>query len=52
MGGDVNKQHRLMIFVSAVDFLSFGSLVENKSVGGVPILKNWPSSYLEVRPRI
>ena len=52
MGGDLKKQYRLMIFVSTVDFLDFGSLVENKSVGGVPTLKNWPSSYMEVRPRI
>jgi len=46
------KQYRLMIFVSAVDFLDFGSLVENKSIGGVPALKNWPSSYMETRPKI
>jgi len=52
IAGDVKKQHRLMIFVSAVDFLKFGSLVENKSIGGVPALKNWPSSYMETRPRI
>lgn len=52
MGGDVKKQHRLMIFVSTVDYLRFGSLVENKSVGGVTALKNWPSSYMDVRPRI
>jgi len=50
--GDVKKQHRLMIFVSTIEFLRFGSLVENKSVGGVPALKNWPSSYLATRPRI
>lgn len=52
MAGDAKKQHRLLIFVSTVDFLRFGSLVENKSVGGVPALKNWPSSYMETRPRI
>ncbi len=52
MGEETKKQYRLMIFVSTVDFLDFGSLVENKSVGGVPALKNWPSSYMEVRPRI
>ena len=50
--GEVKKQHRLMIFVSTIEFLRFGSLVENKSVGGVPALKNWPGSYLETRPRI
>jgi hypothetical protein len=52
MGGETKKQHRLMIFVSAIDLLDFGSLVENKSIGGVPALKNWPGGYLEVRPRI
>lgn len=52
MGGDTKKQHRLMVFVSPIDLLDFGSLVENKSIGGVPALKNWPSEYLEARPRI
>ena len=52
MGGDMRKQHRLLIFVSTIDLLDFGSLVENKSIGGVPVLKNWPSAYLETRPRI
>jgi hypothetical protein len=52
MGGETKKQHRLMIFVSAIDLLDFGSLVENKSIGGVPALKNWPSSYMEINPRI
>jgi hypothetical protein len=52
MGGEMKKQHRLLIFVSTIDLLDFASLVENKSIGGVPALKNWPSGYLEVRPRI
>ena len=52
MGGDTERQYRLMIFVSTVDFLDFGSLVENKSVAGVAALGNWPSSYMDVRPRI
>jgi hypothetical protein len=52
MGGDIKKQHRLLIFVSTVDFLKLASLVENKSIGGVAVLKNWPSAYLDVRPRI
>ncbi|GEM_PF-2409387 len=52
MGTEVKKQHRLLIFVSTVDLFDLASLVENKSTGGVPALKNWPSSYLEVRPRI
>jgi len=52
MGGETKKQHRLMIFISAIDLLDFGSLVENKSIGGVPALINWPSSYMETLPRI
>jgi hypothetical protein len=52
MGKDIQKQYRLLIFVSTVDFLDFASLVENKSLGGVPALKNWPKSYMDVRPRI
>jgi hypothetical protein len=42
------KQYRILLFVSPVDFLTFGSLVENKSLGGVPVPPNWPkdvSSY-------
>lgn len=46
LGADVTKQHRLMIFVSRIDLLSFGSLVENKSLGGVPVPEPWPSAYL------
>jgi hypothetical protein len=52
MSGESKKQYRLLIFVTAVDLFSFASLVENKSIGGVPALKNWPSSYLEKRPEI
>ena len=49
MGGDMEKPYRLLIFVTRVDLLNLASLVENKSIGGVPALKNWPSSYLEKR---
>jgi len=49
MGGDMEKPYRLLIFVTRVDLFNFASLVENKSIGGVPALKNWPSSYLEKR---
>jgi hypothetical protein len=52
MGGEMKKPYRLLIFVTTVDLFSFASLVENKSIGGVPALKNWPSSYMEKRPEI
>jgi hypothetical protein len=50
MEGDMKKPYRLLIFVTRVDLFNFASLVENKSINGVPALKNWPSSYLEKRP--
>lgn len=50
MEGDIKRHYRLLIFVTAVDLFNLASLVENKSVNGVPALKNWPSSYLEKRP--
>jgi hypothetical protein len=50
MEGDIKKPYRLLIFVTRVDLFNLASLVENKSINGVPALKNWPSSYLEKRP--
>jgi len=50
MGGDVNPQYRLMIFVSRVDLLSFGNLMENTSLAGIPVPEPWPKAYLEKRP--
>ena len=43
MGGDIKKQYRLLIFVSTVDLFDFASLVENKTLQGVPVPKNWPN---------
>jgi hypothetical protein len=50
MEGDMKKPYRLLIFITPADLFNFGSLVENKTIDGVPALKNWPSSYLEKRP--
>lgn len=53
MEGDIQKPYRLLIFVTGVDLFNFGSLVENKSLGGVPVPKSWPKdslSYWEDRP--
>ena len=52
MGRDMKKPYRLLIFVSTVDLFNFASLVENKSIGGVPALKNWPSVLFGKRPRV
>jgi hypothetical protein len=52
MGGESKRPYRLLLFVTTVDLFSFASLVENKSAGGVPALKNWPSSYMQKRPEI
>jgi len=53
MGEDVQKQHRLLIFVTSYDLFTFASLVENRSLGGVDIPPNWPKdawSYWDDRP--
>jgi hypothetical protein len=52
MGGGNTKQFRMLLFVSPVDFLKLGTLVENKSLGGVPVPPKWPkdtSSYWKDR---
>jgi hypothetical protein len=49
MGKDVKKPYRLLIFITPADLFNFGSLVENKTINGIPALKNWPSEYLEKR---
>lgn len=52
MEGDIKKPYRMLLFVSMVDLLKLASLVENKSIGGVPFPKNWPKdtwSYWEPR---
>jgi len=46
---EMKKPYRLLVFITPADLFSFGSLVENKTINGVPALKNWPSDYLEKR---
>jgi hypothetical protein len=43
MEGEVKKQYRLLIFVSTIDLFDFASLIENKTLSGVPVPKNWPN---------
>lgn len=53
MEGDIKKPYRLLIFVTKVHLFEFASLVENKSIGGVPVPPNWPKdawSYWDERP--
>jgi hypothetical protein len=53
MDGDVQKPYRLLIFVTPADLFNFASLVENKSIGGVPVPESWPKdswSYWDDRP--
>ena len=53
MEGSAQKPYRLLIFVTTVDLFTFASLVENKSIGGVPVPESWPKdtwSYWRDRP--
>ena len=52
MEGDIEKPYRLLMFVTPVHLFEFASLVENKSIGGVPVPPNWPQdawSYWDER---
>jgi len=52
MEGDIEKPYRLLMFVTPVHLFEFASLVENKSIGGVPVPPNWPKdawSYWDER---
>lgn len=53
MEGDIEKPYRLLIFITSAHLFEFASLVENKSIGGVPVPPNWPKdswSYWDERP--
>ena len=53
MEGNMETPYRLLIFVTTVHLFEFASLVENKSIGGVPVPENWPKdawSYWDERP--
>jgi len=42
--GEDTKQYRLLLFVSPVEFLRFGSFVENR-LEKIPVPQNWPKNY-------
>ena len=53
MAGNVKKPYRLLLYVTKVDLFKLASLVENKSIAGVPVPKGWPRnpwSYWTDRP--
>lgn len=52
MAEDMKKPYRLLIFVTPAELFNFASLVENRSIGGVPVPQSWPRdtwSYWENR---
>jgi hypothetical protein len=44
MAGNVTKPYRLLLFITKVDGFSVASLVENKTINGVPVPKDWPEN--------
>lgn len=53
MAGNLKKPYRLLLYVTKVDLFKIASLVENKSIAGVPVPKGWPRnpwSYWTDRP--
>lgn len=44
MAGNATKPYRLLLFVTKVDLFSLATLVENKTIGGVPVPKDWPEN--------
>jgi len=44
MAGNVTKPYRLLLFITKVDMFSLASLVENKTINGVPVPKDWPEN--------
>jgi len=53
MAGNVKKPYRLLLYVTKIDLFTLASLVENKSLAGVPVPKGWPKnswSYWTDRP--
>ncbi len=44
MAGNTKKFYRLLLFVTKADLFSFASLVENSTIDGVPVPKDWPNN--------
>ena len=44
MAGNTKKPYRLLLFITKADLFSFASLVENSTIGGVPVPKDWPNN--------
>ena len=44
MAGNTKKPYRLLLFVTKADLLNVASLVENSTIDGVPVPKDWPNN--------
>ena len=44
MAGNTKKPYRLLLFVSKADLFNVASLVENSTIDGVPVPKDWPNN--------
>ena len=42
--GNGTKPYRLLLFITKADLFSLASLVENKTINGVPVPKDWPEN--------
>lgn len=44
MAGNTKKPYRLLLFVTKADLFNVASLVENSTIDGVPVPKDWPNN--------
>jgi hypothetical protein len=44
MAGNAKKPYRLLLFVTKADLFNVASLVENSTIDGVPVPKDWPNN--------
>lgn len=43
MAGNTKKPYRLLLFVTKADLFKVASLVENSTIDGIPVPKDWPN---------
>jgi hypothetical protein len=44
MAGNTKKPYRLLLFVTKADLFKVASLVENSTIDGIPVPKDWPNN--------
>ena len=44
MAGNTKKPYRLLLFITKADLFNVASLVENTTIDGVPVPKDWPNN--------